>query len=773
MPRKTIRSQEEEEAFQQNRRQERAERQRFRRLQSRHLIHENNRTTQDSTPINIQNNTRPDYLGKLENSCQHCHALHFKDEMVSGKGLSFNDCCGHGSVFLDPLLEFPEELKLLLKGEHRQSVLFFERIRAYNNSLSFASFNANLVNFQSRRPGPYCFKIQGQVYYQINTSLYPCYDENPSYGQLFIIDQEEAINYRMNTFSNLNQDLNIILDTIIRENNVFAQSYHMMRQKIVYQQELFNETDQPQPELQLLFSLKPGQDRRRYNFQRINEVAAIFATTADGEIPESYVTIRNKNTKSLQCVSTMDPKVEPWIYPLFYPYGRRLFQQWVVDSYVKIEKDRIQYCKDHQQELRSDTYKGLSDYMQNSANNVNGRVGKSVILPSTFIGSPRYMQQCYQDSMALVNEKEKPNIFLTMTCNPNWVEIQENLLPGQQAFIKKKLFGEVTAYVYVIEFQKRGLPHMHLLITLSGGYKWTTAEIIDKFISAEIPNKTDNSHLHNLVINHMTHGPCGDWCMKDGECSKHFPKQFQNETTMNENGYPHYQRRNDGITVDKTNDHVVDNRWVVPYCPILLKLFDCHINIKHLCRAVNFEHLRTVDNVIHPTFIAACLALGLIENDDEWNTAMNEGVQWMMPQRLRFLFVRILIHCQPVKPEELWTNFQDALSEDFSRTWEKDIAYQIAYQDINSILNNEGKSLNDLPSMPPLLPINILHVQENISLQEMADRGNQKYNNLNPSQKEIVDLVINAVDNENYSGPTCIFMEGPGGSGKIYVYETM
>ncbi|XP_058789991.1 uncharacterized protein LOC131663540 [Phymastichus coffea] len=203
--------------------------------------------------------------------------------------------------------------------------------------------------------------------------------------------------------------------------------------------------------------------------------------------------------------------------------------------------------------------------------------------------------------MALVNEKGKPDIFLTMTCNPNWVEIQENLLPGQQAcdrpdlvarlfnlkkkrlldlVIKKKLFGEVAAHVYVIEFQKRGLPHMHLLITLARGHKWTTAEIIDKFISAEIPNKSENPHLQDLVINHMTHGPCGDWCMKDGKCSKNFPKQFQNEITLDENGYPHYRRRNDGVTVNKTNNHEVDNRWVVPYCAILLELFDCHINVE-------------------------------------------------------------------------------------------------------------------------------------------------------------------------------------------------
>ncbi|XP_029175401.1 uncharacterized protein LOC114943847 [Nylanderia fulva] len=47
------------------------------------------------------------------------------------------------------------------------------------------------------------------------------------------------------------------------------------------------------PELQLLFTLKPGMDRRRYNAQRTNEVAAVFCTTADREIPESYVTIRH------------------------------------------------------------------------------------------------------------------------------------------------------------------------------------------------------------------------------------------------------------------------------------------------------------------------------------------------------------------------------------------------------------------------------------------------------------------------------------------------
>ena len=108
--------------------------------------------------------------------------------------------------------------------------------------------------------------------------------------------------------------------------------------------------------------------------------------------------------------------------------------------------------------MRADTYQGLQDYLQNSANDLNGQVGKTVILPSTFIGSPRYMQQCYQDSMATVNAKGKPDIFLTMTCNPKWRENEENILPGQQAcdrpdivthvfHLKKERFVKFNSYI--------------------------------------------------------------------------------------------------------------------------------------------------------------------------------------------------------------------------------------------------------------------------------------------------------------------------------------
>jgi hypothetical protein len=86
----------------------------------------------------------------------------------------------------------------------------------------------------------------------------------------------------------------------------------------------------------------------------------------------------------------------------------------------------------NQTTLRADQYKGMVDAMQqDGANNTN--FGRMVVLPATFVGSPRHMKQLYQDSMALVRKFGKPNLFITMTRNLNWPEILHELRPGEEA----------------------------------------------------------------------------------------------------------------------------------------------------------------------------------------------------------------------------------------------------------------------------------------------------------------------------------------------------
>ena len=75
---------------------------------------------------------------------------------------------------------------------------------------------------------------------------------------------------------------------------------------------------------------------------------------------------------------------------------------------------------------------------------------------------------------------------------------------------KQKFFGNVAAHVHVVEFQQRGLPHVHILFTLCHGHKLTTLALVDKFISAEIPDSEYDSELYNIVVRNMIHGPCNE-----------------------------------------------------------------------------------------------------------------------------------------------------------------------------------------------------------------------------------------------------------------------
>uniref|UniRef100_A0A453CJP2 ATP-dependent DNA helicase n=1 Tax=Aegilops tauschii subsp. strangulata TaxID=200361 RepID=A0A453CJP2_AEGTS len=290
-------------------------------------------------------------------------------------------------------------------------------------------------------------------------------------------------------------------------------------------------------------------------------------------------------------------------------YGKRLFQQYVVDMYIKVESSRLDYIKKHQEQIRADLYQGVVDSLQAGENRAD-EVGKRTIVPSSFIGGRRDRRRRYLDAMALVQKYGKPNIFLTMTCNPNWDEIISELEPGQTPrdrpdlivrvfrakledlkiqLFKRHIFGKVATYVYVVEFQKRGLPHAHFLLIMEGRYKLTCPEQYDCLISAELPDKSKYPELYKMVVKHMMHGPCGvlnpkNVCMQKGSCKNYYPRPFNVSTLQGKDSYPIYRRRDDGRRA-KVRGQELDNRWVVPYNPYLLRRYNCHINVE-VCSSI-------------------------------------------------------------------------------------------------------------------------------------------------------------------------------------------
>ena len=162
----------------------------------------------------------------------------------------------------------------------------------------------------------------------------------------------------------------------------------------------------------------------------------------------------------------------------------------------------------------------------------------------------------------------------------------------------KGIFGRTVAFTYVMEYQKRGIPHAHILLIVSEENRLRTPSDVDATICAELPSdfsifkgeaeKRQARRLREIVLKCMIHGPCSTMnpnspCMVNGKCSKGYPKAFSNQTNWTQQcSYPNYRRRsveNDGASA-VVGDYVVDNRWVVPYSPLLLLMYGAHINVE-------------------------------------------------------------------------------------------------------------------------------------------------------------------------------------------------
>eukprot|EP00116_Pleurobrachia_bachei_P000295 sb/3460557/ len=306
-------------------------------------------------------------------------------------------------------------------------------------------------------------------------------------------------------------------------------------------------------------------------------------------------------------------------------YSRKLFQQYVVDCQVRIESGRLGYLRSTTMQdkfsYRKDTAEGYMEHHESEQIDPTGlSAGVPTVLPSSFTGGKRWMQQQYQDSMAMTAKFSKPDLFITFTCNPKHPDITKNL--GNEGIqvqnddgttstvhrvssktpltasdrpdivaatfnlhLKefhedlKVAFGEQQAASGVIEFQKRGLPHTHIAVWLKDGYKFRAVEHIDKYIRADIPDPVTEPELHKIVTTSMLHECSDTRCMQDGKCSKEFPKMFSDFTTFNNDGRVQYKRPDNGRTVVK-NGKEFNNTHVVPYNPYLLYKFNAHINVE-------------------------------------------------------------------------------------------------------------------------------------------------------------------------------------------------
>jgi hypothetical protein len=139
--------------------------------------------------------------------------------------------------------------------------------------------------------------------------------------------------------------------------------------------------------------------------------------------------------------------------------------------------------------------------------------------------------------------------------------------------ISQKIFGKVKAYMWRLEYQKRGLPHIHLLL-------WTDInvadpEVVDKYFTAELPRmeiyqdrKKEINVIRELALKYQVHH-CTRRCTgtKKPGCCYNFPKKIGPETTTT--GHWMQLRRREK-----------EDAWIVPYNPIVLYYWRGHSNFE-------------------------------------------------------------------------------------------------------------------------------------------------------------------------------------------------
>lgn len=145
------------------------------------------------------------------------------------------------------------------------------------------------------------------------------------------------------------------------------------------------------------------------------------------ELAQYRLSFRPEFVKILkESPSTDGPDVRELLFNALH-FGGRLFQQYLVDTYIRLERDRIQWIKYNQNKILTEQYTGVTNTLINLPKKKNATVGEKIILPSSFPGSTRYYTENFEDAMAIVRRLGSPDFFITMTSNPNWPEIKQAL----------------------------------------------------------------------------------------------------------------------------------------------------------------------------------------------------------------------------------------------------------------------------------------------------------------------------------------------------------
>ncbi|KAL4567118.1 hypothetical protein LXL04_022692 [Taraxacum kok-saghyz] len=338
--------------------------------------------------------------------CNHCGAIKFKSEFATF-------CCMNGKTKLAST-HIPPELYHLFTSQDEIGHMFRDNIRAYNTNFSFASMGVTLDNdLTNMKSGVYTFRAHGGIYRRID-QLVPR-DGKPRYFQLYFYDSETEFTHRLKC-PNLDKTIIRYL-TASFTSNPYVKTFRSLRDL------------GPLDNYRVTLNASVELDQRVYNRPTTAELAGNWVEGNENITTyKRSIVVYGRSDYSTQ-IQPYEGCYDPLSYLLFFPNGESGWHSRIARNSVSVNEIVVD-----EENMEEDVEAGEVE---------PSKVGQRVVLPASFIGGPRDMRRRFLDAMTLVQYDGKPDIFLTITCNPGWPEITDYLEPGQDAQDRPDLVSRV------------------------------------------------------------------------------------------------------------------------------------------------------------------------------------------------------------------------------------------------------------------------------------------------------------------------------------------
>ncbi|KAF3665528.1 hypothetical protein FXO38_09519 [Capsicum annuum] len=265
---------------------------------------------------------------------------------------------------------------------------------------------------------------------------------------------------------------------------------------------------------------KRGFDGRRYNSPSVSEVVALVVGDFEPPTMLDRDIIIESQSGQLKRINELNASYLGLQYPLLFPYGE--------DGY------------------REDITLNLNDESSGGRKCVSCREYFSYKIQE------RKHEDSTIDAMAICKWAKYPDLFITFTCNPKWPEVTRF---GKCRGLSPEDRPDILTRIFKIKLDQ------------------LLKDLRDNNVFAESPDNLVDPQYYAVVTNLIIHGPCGTArksspCMQNGKCTKYFPKKFVDSTTIDDEGYPIYRRRDDGRStkragIDLDNSENTDDSRVV------------------------------------------------------------------------------------------------------------------------------------------------------------------------------------------------------------------